>query len=127
MFPPGRYGRRREPRKRSWALRVAAGIGVVLMLGIAFKLYQQYGKEDFSPTVLRYSNVTTSSITVTFDVQKQAGDKATCTLQAFAYTGEQLGEAQVPVAAGTDVRVTYTLPTTAKAYVAEIPSCQPAD
>ena len=126
MFPPGRYGRRREQRKPSWVLRVAAGIGVVLLLGIAFKLYQQYGNEQFSPTVLRYSNVTSTSITVTFDVQKQAGHRATCTLQAFAYNGEQLGEAQVPVGPGTDVRVTYTLPTTAEAYVAEIPACQPA-
>ena len=32
----------------------------------------------------------------------------------------------MPVGAGTDVRVTYTLPTTAKAYVAEIPACQPS-
>ena len=126
MFPPGRYGRRREQRKRPWTIRVWIVVGALILLTVAFKLYEQYGNEQFTPTVLHYSDITSSSITVTFDLQKPSGGPATCTLQAFAHSGEQLGEAQVPVGPGKDVKVTYTLPTTAEAYVAEIATCQPA-
>jgi len=126
MFPPGRYGRRRErPGRPRWMLPVLLVVGVVILGAIVTKLYFQYGNDEFSATVIKQSNITDSSITVTFDVVKRGDAPGTCTLQAFTYHNAQVGEAQVDVAKGENVRVTYTLPTTAKAYMAEIPACQP--
>jgi hypothetical protein len=96
------------------------------MAVIAVKLYKQYGSEDFSPTVLRDSPVTDTSITVEFVVAKPGGQAAVCTVQAFDVNNLELGEAQVPVPAGANVTVTYTLTTSARAYIAEVPNCGPA-
>jgi Domain of unknown function (DUF4307) len=126
MFPPGRYGRRRQGGRRRWPARVGVGAAVVIALVIAGRLYTQYGSTDYTPTVLSYSDITDKSVTVTFQVDKTDAP-VTCTLQAFTYSDEQVGEAQVPVGRGAQVKVTYTLPTSAKAYVAQIPTCQPAN
>jgi len=93
---------------------------------IAVKLYIDYGKTDFSPTVLQYRNVTTSSITVRFQVDKPGGAPAVCTLQAYAVDGSTVGSADVPVGAGRSVTVDYTLPTTGRARAAEVTACHNA-
>lgn len=126
VFPPGRYGRRREPVRRRWPVAVASSVVIVIMVLIAVKLYRQYGSEEFSPVVLSYSQVSATSITVTFTVHKDGGAAATCTLNALAADGSQVGTAEVPVPAGVDVTVTYTMATTARPYVAEVPTCQAA-
>jgi hypothetical protein len=128
MFPPGRYGRRRESagRRRRWAVPTVALVIVAVMALITVKLYVQYGRDAFSPNVIGSSNITDSSITVTFTVTKGEGVGGSCTVAAYTYGDQQVGEAQVPVPrAGTQARITYTLATTAKAYIAEVPACQP--
>jgi hypothetical protein len=128
MFPPGRYGRRRSVavRRRRWTTP-AIGLAILAVMGlITVKLYVQYGRDGFTPNVIGSSNITDTSITVTFTVAKGEGVEGSCTVQAFTYGDTQVGEAQVPVpAAGTQVRITYTLTTTSKAYIAEVPACQP--
>ncbi len=127
MFPPGRYGRRREPRRRRPWVNWTVGVLVVAIMGlITLKLYDQYGRDEFSPTVLQYTNVTDTSITVKFQVDKSSGRAAVCTLDAYAVDGSIIGTAQVPVPTGTEVTVTYTLPTTGKARTADVATCQPA-
>ena len=67
VFPPGRYGRRREPRRRRAWIRWAVPAVAIAIIGlITLKLYYQYGQDEFSPTILQYSNVTDTSITVKF-------------------------------------------------------------
>jgi hypothetical protein len=125
VFPPGRYGRRREGSRRRWAMPVALVAVVALMGLLAIKLYTQYGTEQYSPTVLSLSNVTNSSITVKFRVSKPSG-AAVCTVNAEARDGTILGTAEVPVPAGSAVTVTHSITTTDRAYIAEVPSCRPA-
>jgi hypothetical protein len=127
MFPPDRYGRRRETRRRPrWVLPVLVLVVAVAMSLVAVKLYLEYGNDEFTPTVLASNQVTDDSITVTFQVAKPDGAPATCTVQAFAYDQTQVGEAQVAVPAGRDVTVKYVLKTTSRAYVGEVNTCQPA-
>ncbi len=129
MFPPGRYGRRRElrVRRRRWVAPVIGAAILAVMSLIAVKLYFEYGSDDFSATVRDSSQVTDTSITVEFSVSKPDGVAGTCTVQAFTFDDVQVGTAQVPVpAAGTNAVITYTLKTTEKAYIAEVPACQPA-
>jgi hypothetical protein len=126
MFPPDRYGRRRQTRHRSrWMMTVLIIAGVAIMSLIAVKLYLEYGNDEFTPTVISDKTVTDTSMTVKFQVAKPDGAPATCTVEAFAYDNTQVGTAQVAVPAGTNVTVTYTLATTSRPYVAEIPACQP--
>ena len=127
MFPPGRYGRRREPvRRRRWPLPTLILVGLAVLSLIAVKLYFEYGTAQFAPTVLSSNKITNTSITVTFEVAKPGGAAATCTVQAFTFNDTQVGEAQVAVPAGTNVKVTYVLATTARAYIGEVPACQAA-
>jgi uncharacterized protein DUF4307 len=107
------------------SLLIFAGVAVLSL--IAVKLYVEYGNDEFTPTVTSDTKITDSSITITFEVAKSDGAPATCTVQAFAYDDTQVGEAQVPVPAGQNVTVTYTLATTARPYVGEVPTCQPVN
>ncbi len=130
MFPPGRYGRRREStvRRRRWVTPVV-GLAIVAVMGlIAVKLYFEYGNDDFTANVTSYTNITDRSVTVKFSVSKPDGVAGTCTVQAFTFDDQQIGEAQVPVpASGTNSVITYKLATTEKAYIAEVPGCQRAN
>ena len=125
VFPPGRYGRRREPTRRRWVIPLVLAAVVAVTALLALKLYTQYGTPQYSPTVLSLTNVTKTSITVKFRVQKPAS-AAVCTLDAQAHDGSVLGTANVPVPVGTDVTVSYTITTTDRPYIAEVPSCHAA-
>lgn len=125
VFPPGRYGRRREPARRRWVIPVVLAAVVAVMALLAVKLFTQYGSPQYSPTVLSLSNVTETSTTVTFHVQK-ASPAAVCTVIAEARDGKVLGTSNVPVPVGTAVTVAYTITTTDRPYIAEVRSCHPA-
>ena len=125
MFPPGRYGRRREPIRRRWVLPVVLAAVVAVMALLAVKLYTQYGTPQYSPTVLSLANVTNTSVTVEFRVQKPSA-AAVCTVNAEAKDGSVLGTSDVPVPVGTEVTVTYTITTTGRPFIAEVPGCTAA-
>ena len=125
VFPPGRYGRRREATRRRWGLPLAVAIVVAVMGLVAVKLYVQYGTQQYSPTVLSLTNVTNSTVTVRFRLEKP-NPPAICTVNAEARDGTILGSADVPVPAGTAVTVTYTVTTSGLPYIAEVPACHAA-
>lgn len=126
MFPPGRYGRRRDSggRRPRWVAPVIALAIIAIMGLLSVKLYKQYGNPQFTPTVLKLTNVRDSEITVTFRVTKPGGAAAICTVDVLAYNGSALGTKQVPVPEGKDVQVTATIDTSARAYIAQVPSCR---
>lgn len=126
MFPPGRYGHRRDRRRRPWLVRILAVVIVAVLVAVAVKLYVAYGQTDFNPTVLRYSDIKQSSITVRFQVDKPGGAAAVCTVQAYATDGTIVGSADVPVPAGRSVTVDYTLATTGLARAADVTTCHAA-
>jgi hypothetical protein len=127
VFPPGRYGRRRENRRaRRWVpiallLPVLAGA-----LWLAAHLYGQYGNPAYQATVRDQSAVTASSVTVTFTVHKRAAGPAVCRIQAKDYSAAEVGYADVPVGTGIDVTVTYTLATHGRPYAVEVLGCHTA-
>jgi hypothetical protein len=125
VFPPGRYGRRREPTRRRWVLPVVLSATVAVMALLAVKLYTQYGTPQYSPTVLSLTNVTKTSVTVEFRVQKPSA-AAVCMVNAEAKDGSVLGTSDVAVPVGTDVTVTYTITTTDRPFIAEVPACTAA-
>jgi Domain of unknown function (DUF4307) len=106
-------------------LPVLIVVGAVVMSLVAVKLYFEYGNDELTPTVISSNQITDTSITVTFQVEKSGTAAGSCTVEAFAYDDTQVGQAQVPVPAGAKVTVTYTLTTTSRPYVGEVPVCQP--
>jgi hypothetical protein len=133
VFPPGRYGRRRDParqRRRRLLSFVLAGLVVVGGVGIAVKLYQQYAQAPYQVRVISVTNLTDTQVTVLFEVRKPAGHKTLCTVLGHTRDGEQVGIAEVEVPAGapdeTITQVTYTLVTTERPVTAEVPGCGPA-
>jgi hypothetical protein len=132
MFPPGRYGRRRDPayqRRRRWVAWVAGGLVVALGLAIAVKLYRQYAQPPYEVMNLNVTDLRDDAVTVTFDVRVPAGEGASCTVQGHTRDGLRVGWQRIDVPPGnadqTVLRVTYTLATTARPMTGEVPGCGP--
>jgi Domain of unknown function (DUF4307) len=124
VFPPGRYGHRREPRPRHRvAVAIVAVIVAVAALGIAVKLFQQYGDPEYNPTVVQFYDITDHGITVQFEVTKPADKRATCIVRAKAADGSEVGSADVQAPTGADVLVTYHLTTSRRPVDVEVPRC----
>jgi hypothetical protein len=126
IFPPGRYGRRREPRRRRpWLVAALAALVVLATLGVSYRLYRQYGDVSHVPRILSESERTDSRVTIRFEVVRRgAGEAAICHVRARARDGLVVGEADVTVPAGRRVESTYTLATTQRAFVVDIPRCR---
>jgi hypothetical protein len=126
VFPPGRYGRRREPNpRRRWGVLVAAAVVIVAALAISIKLFQQYGNPEYDGSVRRYFDVADNGISVEFEVRKPADKLGTCIVRARSADGEEVGSADVAAPLGADVVVTYRLKTSARPVVVEVPRCGP--
>jgi len=124
VFPPGRYGRRREPGRRRHPLIVVLLIPVVVVgLWIAWTLYDKYGSPTFNPSSATAVDVTDTSVTVRFSVHKPAGQTGSCRVRARDYSGTEVGAADVPIGAGTDLTIAYPLPTSARAYAVDVVGC----
>ncbi len=124
-FPPGRYGRRREPRRRRrYRLGLLALVPVLVgALALAWVLYQRYGYPAVQTTVESYTGITDTGVTIHFIVSKPGGQPATCRIKARDSSGAEIGYAQVPVPAGARVPVVFTLPTRGRAIAVDVLGC----
>jgi hypothetical protein len=123
-YPPGRYGRRREPRpRRRWLVAVLAVAVGLAALAISIRMFQQYGQPDFEPQVRRYYDVTDTGITVEFSVRQPPGKPGTCVVRARSAAGAQVALDHVDTPVGTRVVVTHRLTTSARPAVVEVPRC----
>lgn len=133
-FPPGRYGRRREPRSTPrWLVALLTAGVVVAGFAISAQLYRQYGDPEYRPSVLAFQvgeGADDGTVTIRFQVFKPAGKAATCIVRARASNGEEVGRAEVDIPAGNpdseSVTVTYTLATSREPVTGEVVGCAPA-
>ncbi len=127
VFPPGRYGRRREPRPpRRWLVFVMASLTAIALGAIGYRLYTLYGNPQFTPLVLAETERTADHVTVRFEVRSDGREPALCLVRARAADGLVVGSAEVPVPAARRTTQTYTLATRERAFVVDIPRCRPA-
>jgi Domain of unknown function (DUF4307) len=129
VFPPGRYGRRRAPRRaRRWVTAVVAVVAVVAGLALTLRLHQQYGAGAYDTELVRYTDVTDGQVVVHFRVNLPAGKSAMCSVRARNREGVEVGRAQVRVPASSDRRplVSYRLATSERPVSGEIQGCGPA-
>jgi hypothetical protein len=129
VFPPGRYGRRRAPRRRrGWLPVIAAVLAVTIAILIAVRLYRQYGNPLYDAAVIRVTELADDHVTVEFQVTVPAGGSASCTVRARATSGAEVGRETIDVRAEpgqTRAVAVHRLATTQRARVAEVPGCGP--
>jgi hypothetical protein len=129
VFPPGRYGRRRSPRRGPrWPVAFAAVLvaGVAAMIGVS--LYRAYGDGDYSASVTAYQ-ADDSSVVITFLVRLPEGKAARCVLRARDATGLETGREEIIVTPGPNPDRTvasHRLPTRGRAVTGEVQGCRPA-
>lgn len=130
VFPPGRYGRRRQSRRRR-PLLLALVVAVLLaILGlVAAKLYQQYGDPEYRAEVITYTGITDTRVVVDFRVTVPPGGSATCLLRARSHDGAEVGHVEATVTARPGQRYVTTrqeVPTSARPFIGEVLRCRPA-
>jgi hypothetical protein len=125
VFPPGRYGRRRDPRRarRRWLPVAALALLVLGALALGTRLYGRYGNPPYQASVTGIEQITDSSVTVTFTVRKHDGGPAVCRVQAKDRSGAEIGYAEVDVTGSGTVGVRSTLATRTKAYAVDVLGC----
>jgi len=127
VFPPGRYGRRREPRRRrGLPVVLAAAAAAAATLALTVGLYQRFGDPAYEPRVVGYTDITDQQIAIRFRVRLPRGEGAVCAVRARARDGAVVGRAEVPVPAGT-TEITYRLATSARPFIGEVARCRPAE
>ena len=120
VFPPGRYGRRRAPRRaRRWLPAVLVALLLFGTFALVERLYGQYGNPAYQPQVMTTEQITDTSVTVTLSVRKRDTRPAVCRIQAKDRSGAEVGYAEVPVGDGGTVSVRYTLATKGRASVVD--------
>ncbi|MFC3504411.1 DUF4307 domain-containing protein [Micromonospora krabiensis] len=130
VFPPGRYGRRREPGgRRPVVLAVLALTVLVAVLTVmAVRLYQQYGDPNYDAQVVTYTDITDSRVRVEFRVTVPEGGSAVCLLRARDRSGAEVAREQVTVTAPPGERhltVEHVLATSGRAFIGEVLRCRP--
>jgi hypothetical protein len=129
-FPAGRYGRRRDPRRRRQHRWVrAALVAAVILVGVAmaYQLTQQYGAgRPYDPTVERFYDITDRQVVVEFTVRVPDGETAICVVRARAAHGGEVGREEIRVDPLPNVnrpRVVHRLATSERPVTGEVQRC----
>ncbi|SCL27916.1 protein of unknown function [Micromonospora nigra] len=130
VFPPGRYGRRREPGRRRPVLTTLLALAAVAALGlVSLRLYQQYGNPAYDAQVITYTEITDGQVVVDFRVTVPPGGSAVCLLRARDRDGAEVGRETVTVAAAQGEReiiARHRLATDSRPFIGEVVRCRPA-
>ena len=127
-FPPGRYGRRRDGRRRPVLPVVLLALVITASVLVSVKLYQRYGQTDYQAQIVGWQPPTDTTMTIKFTVRVPAGASARCVLRARDYDGTEVGRRTVVVTAGADatsVAAEEPVTTKARASVGDVLGCQP--
>jgi hypothetical protein len=128
VFPPGRYGRRREERPTRRWVPVALGM-LVVAAGVvaAVLLTQQYGAgRPYDANVERFYDITEEQVVVEFTVVVPEGETAVCAVRARGRDGAEVGREEVrvtPQPGQTRPRVVHRLRTEAAPVTGEVQRC----
>jgi hypothetical protein len=123
IYPPGRYGRRRETgRRRRGRTVLVSVLGALAGLVLAVVMFNRY-QSRYEPQVLRF-DTTDRSATVQFHVTHQGERDLDCHARSRARDGAVVGTATIRIPAGVTGPVTHTLTTTRAPVSAEVTVCR---
>ena len=129
VFPPGRYGHRREGRRRPVVPIIILAIVIAASALVSVKLYQRYGQTDYQAQIVGWQPTDTTML-IKFTVQVPAGRSAECVLRARDYGGYEVGRRTVVVkpddADATSIKAEEPVTTSRRGSVGDVLSCQPA-
>ncbi len=129
VFPPGRYGRRREGGRRRLLPIVATVIFGVGITGLTYAYYDKYGQTDYTADIIGWTIPSDTEMVVEFRVRVPAEGAAMCMVRARDYDGYEVGRQSVTVRApegGGAVEVSQPVKTESKASVGDVMGCRPA-
>ncbi|MEU8237768.1 DUF4307 domain-containing protein [Actinoplanes missouriensis] len=129
VFPPGRYGRRREGNRSRWVPILAVALSAIVILGLTVQLYRKFGEGNYDPQIIGWNDPTDTEMVIQFRVLVPEDGTATCMLRARDYDGFEVGRRQVDVQGrpgGGSVEVSESVPTTARASVGDVMGCRAA-
>jgi hypothetical protein len=130
VFPPGRYGRRRDGRRRPIVPIVVLALVVAASVLLSVKLYQRFGQTDYQAQIVGWQPTTDTTMTIKFTVKVPAGKSAECVLRARDYGGNEVGRRTVVVkpadASATAIEADEPVTTTKRGSVGDVVGCQPA-
>jgi hypothetical protein len=116
-----RYG---SGRSKAPVIIAAVIVGAPFLAWVLWAGYVQ-GHPDVSWTTTAFSDISSTSVTVSFDVSKPASRTAECLVRALDDKGIEVGRADVPVQDQSEtVHVDYALAVTARPSSAFVASCQ---
>ena len=130
VFPPGRYGRRREPKRTPrWVGATIAAVlaGLTVLIGVT--LFKAYGERDYSASVTAFEDITDTQVVVTFTIRLPAGGTAKCVVRARDRTGVEAGREEITVKAGPapdKTVISHRLVTRTRPITGEVQGCRPA-
>jgi len=131
VFPPGRYGHRRAPRRRRpWIFALLVVVLVVVMSAVSLRLYRQYGDPNYDAQVITYTEITDTQVLIDFRVTVPAGGSTVCVLRARSRDGAEVGREELRVVAEPGQRhltARHRLATTARPIIGEVLRCRPGD
>ncbi|WP_323373521.1 DUF4307 domain-containing protein [Plantactinospora alkalitolerans] len=130
VFPPGRYGHRRAPRRRRPWVATLLVVALLAVLGaVSYRLYRQYGDPNYDAQVITYTEITESQLVLDFRVTVPAGGSAICVVRARSRDGVEVGREELRVTAEPGQRhltVRHRLATTGRPILGEVVRCRPA-
>ena len=130
VFPPGRYGHRREGRRRPVVPIIILAIVLAASVLLSVKLFQRYGQTDYQAQIVGWQQSTDTTMTIRFTVTVPAGQPAECVLRARDYGGNEVGRRTVVVrpadAQATSIEAAEPVTTSKRGSVGEVLGCQPA-
>ncbi|MEV0896262.1 DUF4307 domain-containing protein [Actinoplanes sp. NPDC049802] len=130
VFPPGRYGRRREGGRRRWPSVLAVAVSALLLGGLTVAYYDKFGATDYTADIVGWSIPSDTQMVIEFRVRVPEGGQAYCMLRARDYDGFEVGRRPVTIpapAGGGSVRLREPVATTARASVGDVMGCRAAD
>ena len=130
IFPPGRYGRRREPKRTPRLVIAALAAATAALAGVVgVTLFKAYGEREYSASVTAFAGITDTQVVVTFTVRLPAEGRAICVVRARDETGVETGRQEIIVKAGPDPAktvVSHRLVTRTRPITGEVQGCRPA-
>ena len=128
VFPPGRYGRRRDGRRRIALPILFGALVLAFAVFLTVRLYSTYGDPDYNPRIVGWTDVSASGMTIDFTVRVPAGGSASCVLRARSYDGAEVGRRTVTVTAAPGATIAEAkepVTTTKLASHGDVVRCNP--